>query len=83
MLPALSHQPETIADFADECFGLLEGGEVSAFRQLVEIHQLGESLLGPSFRGAEYFFREYRAPDRDRHRISHDAAKALPVEARR
>src|SRR5579862_5261548 len=82
-LPGLSHQPEAIADLADEYFRLLEGGKMSALGQLVEINQLGESLFGPSLRGAEYFLRENRAADRNRHRIGQRAAKAFPVKARR
>src|SRR5580693_5743824 len=76
---ALPHLLEAVPDFADECFGLLEGGKVSALGQLVEVLQVGESLLGPSFRGAEYLFRENRAADRDCHRIRQRGAEALPV----
>src|SRR5271167_1132420 len=79
-----SHQAETGAQLADECFGLLEGGEMSALRQLVEVCQLGEFFLGPSPGRAEYLFGENRAADRNRHRIRQcEAAKALPVQAGR
>ena len=30
LFSALTHDPETFADFTDECLGLLEGGEMSA-----------------------------------------------------
>ena len=44
--------PKACADFAHECLRLLEGSEVAALFEFVEIDQFGVSLLRPSTRGA-------------------------------
>jgi hypothetical protein len=41
-------EAEERAEFVDEQFGLLEGGEVTALAGLAPVADVGEALLGPS-----------------------------------